>query len=116
MLFVISGAVAAGKTTISHAVSERLDNLVLLEEDKLQASTGEERSTNLTYWIDQTLSIEGDGKDAILGTQAPLGEVLASQTVRDLVAGSGLSFRDRGVHSLEGIPGEWRLYAAQAQA
>ena len=39
-------------------------------------------------------------------------EVLVSSTVRDLVAGSGLEFEDRGLHELKGIPGEWRLYAA----
>jgi len=39
-------------------------------------------------------------------------EVLASQTVKDLVSGSGLDFEDRGVHELKGVPGEWRLYAA----
>jgi class 3 adenylate cyclase len=37
--------------------------------------------------------------------------VLVSSTVRDLVAGSGLTFEDRGSHELKGIPGEWRLYA-----
>jgi class 3 adenylate cyclase/pimeloyl-ACP methyl ester carboxylesterase len=37
-------------------------------------------------------------------------EVLVSQTVKDLVAGSGLSFEDRGIHPLKGVPGEWRLY------
>lgn len=41
-------------------------------------------------------------------------EVLVSSTVKDLVAGSGLSFSDRGPHELKGIPGEWRLYAAAA--
>jgi class 3 adenylate cyclase len=40
------------------------------------------------------------------------GEVLVSNTVRDLVAGSGLSFQDRGERSLKGVPGEWRLFAA----
>jgi class 3 adenylate cyclase len=39
------------------------------------------------------------------------GEVLVSNTVKDLVAGSGLSFGERGVHVLKGVPGEWRLYA-----
>jgi class 3 adenylate cyclase/pimeloyl-ACP methyl ester carboxylesterase len=38
------------------------------------------------------------------------GEVLVSSTVKDLVAGSGLRFTDRGTHPLKGIPGEWRLY------
>jgi class 3 adenylate cyclase len=39
------------------------------------------------------------------------GEVLVSNTVRDLVAGSGLEFEDRGLQPLKGVPGEWRLYA-----
>lgn len=38
------------------------------------------------------------------------GEVLVSRTVRDLVAGSGLEFHDRGTHSLKGIPEPWLLY------
>ena len=48
---------------------------------------------------------------ARVAAQAQSGEVLVSSTVRDLVAGSGLSFQDRGVQSLKGIPGEWRLFA-----
>jgi pimeloyl-ACP methyl ester carboxylesterase len=39
------------------------------------------------------------------------GEVLVSTTVRDLVAGSGLQFEERGVHTLKGVPGAWPLYA-----
>ena len=39
------------------------------------------------------------------------GEVLVSQTVRDLVAGAGFSFQDRGVHTLKGVPDEWRILA-----
>jgi class 3 adenylate cyclase len=38
-------------------------------------------------------------------------EVLVSGTVKDLVAGSGLEFADRGMHTLRGVPGEWRLFA-----
>ena len=38
-------------------------------------------------------------------------EVLVSRTVKDLVAGSGIEFEDRGDHVLKGVPGEWRLYA-----
>ncbi len=41
------------------------------------------------------------------------GEVLVSRTVRDLVLGSGLRFRERGVHSLKGIPGAWHLYRVE---
>ena len=40
------------------------------------------------------------------------GEVLVTSTVRDLVAGSGIEFADRGRHTLRGIPGEWQLLAA----
>jgi pimeloyl-ACP methyl ester carboxylesterase len=41
------------------------------------------------------------------------GEVLVTGTVRDLVAGSGLRFEDRGLHTLKGVPGEWRLFAVE---
>lgn len=47
---------------------------------------------------------------ARIGALAAPSEVLASQTVKDLVAGSGLVFEDRGAHELKGVPGEWRLY------
>jgi pimeloyl-ACP methyl ester carboxylesterase len=50
---------------------------------------------------------------ARIAALAGSGEVLVSSTVRDLVAGSGLRFRDRGVHALKGIPGEWQLYAVE---
>src|SRR5438309_8893648 len=40
-------------------------------------------------------------------------EVLVSSTVRDLVAGSGLEFVDRGAHNLKGVPGDWRLFVVQ---
>jgi class 3 adenylate cyclase len=39
------------------------------------------------------------------------GEVLVSSTVKDLVAGSGIEFADRGEHELKGVPGAWRVYA-----
>ncbi|HLF69391.1 MAG TPA: hydrolase, partial [Actinomycetota bacterium] len=38
------------------------------------------------------------------------GEVLVSQTVKDLTIGSGLDLSDRGSHVLRGVPGEWRLF------
>jgi pimeloyl-ACP methyl ester carboxylesterase len=40
-------------------------------------------------------------------------EVVVSSTVKDLVAGSGLRFGDRGAHNLKGVPGEWHLFAVQ---
>jgi class 3 adenylate cyclase len=47
-------------------------------------------------------------------TLAEPSQVLVSQTVRDLVAGSGLRFHDRGRHDLKGVEGEWHLYAVDA--
>ena len=48
---------------------------------------------------------------ARVAARAAPGEVLVSSTVKDLVAGSGIHFADRGVAELKGVPGEWRLYA-----
>jgi class 3 adenylate cyclase len=48
----------------------------------------------------------------VVAKAAP-GEVLVSNTVKDLVAGSGLRFGDRGAHSLHGVPDEWRLFAVE---
>jgi class 3 adenylate cyclase/alpha-beta hydrolase superfamily lysophospholipase len=48
---------------------------------------------------------------ARVGAQAGANEVLVSQTVKDLVAGSGLEFEDRGEHDLKGVPGPWRLWS-----
>jgi class 3 adenylate cyclase len=48
---------------------------------------------------------------ARVAAQAGPREILVSQTVRDLLAGSGIDFHDRGTRELKGIPGEWRLYS-----
>ena len=54
---------------------------------------------------------------ARVSARAGAGEVLVSQTVKDLVAGSGIRFEDRGQAELKGVPGQWRLYAvASSQA
>ena len=52
---------------------------------------------------------------ACVANEAQSGEVLVSRTVKDLVAGSGIAFEDRGVHSLPGV-GEWRLFEVQRLA
>jgi class 3 adenylate cyclase/pimeloyl-ACP methyl ester carboxylesterase len=51
---------------------------------------------------------------ARVAANAAANEILVSQTVCDLVAGSGLAFDDRGSHELKGIPGTWQLFAASA--
>jgi class 3 adenylate cyclase len=48
---------------------------------------------------------------ARVSAMAVPGEVLVSSTVKDLVAGSSITFEERGTHTLKGVPGEWRLFA-----
>jgi class 3 adenylate cyclase len=48
---------------------------------------------------------------ARVASNAGAGEILVSQTVKDVVAGSGIEFQERGSHELKGVPGEWRLYS-----
>ena len=50
---------------------------------------------------------------ARVGALAAGGEVLVTSTVKDLVAGSGIEFEDRGAKQLKGISDEWRLFAAR---
>ena len=50
---------------------------------------------------------------ARIAALADAGEVLTSSTVKDLVAGSGLVFEDRGEQSLKGVPEPWRIFAAK---
>ena len=68
-----------------------------------------------------TGEVELDGQDvrgvsvhacARVAASAEADEVLVTKTVKDLVAGSGLRFEDRGIHKLRGVPDEWQLYAA----
>jgi class 3 adenylate cyclase len=61
---------------------------------------------------------EGDNLSGIavhigarVGALAGGDEVLVSSAVKDLVAGSGLSFADRGMHTLKGVPGDWHIFA-----
>jgi class 3 adenylate cyclase len=51
---------------------------------------------------------------ARISALAGAGEVLVSSTVKDLVAGSGLTFEDRGSQVLKGVPGDWRVFAVSS--
>ena len=53
---------------------------------------------------------------ARVASLASAGEILVSRTVKDLVAGSGIEFEDRGEQTLKGVPGEWHLYGVAAAA
>jgi class 3 adenylate cyclase len=65
---------------------------------------------------------ELDGDDVVglavhigarVASMAEPSEVMVSSTVKDLVAGAGIGFTERGAHTLKGVPGEWRLFAVQ---
>ena len=66
----------------------------------------------------ETIAGKAGGMAVVIGSRvgsaAQASEVLASQTVKDLTAGSGLVFEDAGEHELKGIPDRWRLYRVVA--
>jgi class 3 adenylate cyclase len=61
--------------------------------------------------VDEKISGLAVNIGARVAAVAGPGEVLVSSTVKDLVAGSGLEFEDRGAHTFKGVPGEWHVYA-----
>jgi len=63
--------------------------------------------------IDQKVGGIAVNIGARVAAEARPGEVLVSSTVKDLVAGSGIVFRERGVAERKGVPGEWRLFAVE---
>jgi class 3 adenylate cyclase len=52
---------------------------------------------------------------ARIAASATANELIVSSTVKDLMAGSGIDFEDRGLQELRGIPGQWRLFAVKAE-
>ena len=83
-----------------------------LEEIELELRAGVH--TGECERLDAKLSGIAVHTGARIAEAAQPGEVLVSSTVKDLVAGSGLEFEERGTHELKGVPGEWRLYAVRA--
>lgn len=115
---------------------ERFDGRLIKStgDGMLAVFSGPARATQAARWILETLpaedlharagvhvgEVELRGNDiagvavhiaARIMSQAGRGETLVSRTVRDLAAGSGLRFQDRGTHSLKGVPEPWQLYA-----
>jgi pimeloyl-ACP methyl ester carboxylesterase/class 3 adenylate cyclase len=88
----------------AHAIVDAVDKLGL--EVRTGLHTGE------CELIDGKVAGIAVHTGARVAALARPGEVLVSSTVKDLVAGSGISFQERGIHELKGIPGEWRLFAA----
>jgi hypothetical protein len=84
MLYLLSGASASGKKTVSAIVAERVSDIVRHLESELPATTRQERMANMERWIERAIDYERDGKDLLLPAQSPLGEVLASPRTIEL--------------------------------
>jgi class 3 adenylate cyclase len=84
------------------AIAERLQNLALDVRSGLH--TGE---VELVEDYVRGIAVHIGARAAAL---AGPGEVLVTSTVKDLVAGSGIQFEDRGARALKGVPGEWRIF------
>jgi class 3 adenylate cyclase len=52
---------------------------------------------------------------ARVGALAEASQILVSSKVKDLVAGSGITFEDRGTHTLKGVPDAWQLYSVHTK-
>jgi len=86
MLYLLSGASASGKKTVSPIVAKQATNIVWHLESELPASNRQERMANMERWIERAIEYEREGKDLLLPAQSPLGEVLASPRAIELSA------------------------------
>jgi class 3 adenylate cyclase len=84
------------------------DDLVALQPRYAKTADG----THIAYAKHPGLAVTIGAR--VAGLAGP-SEVLVAQTVKDLVAGSGLGFEPRGGHELKGVPDRWRLYRASAR-
>ena len=84
MLYLVSGAVASGKSVVGRGLSGLVDDLIYLEEDSRPVASGDARLANLELFIEDALELQARGKDVVFGSQAPLGELLASPRAVEL--------------------------------
>jgi len=104
--FLIAFDSAARAVRCALAVRERLHRIGLEVRSGVHAGECDESGGKL-------VGIAVHIGSRVLGVAQP-GEVLASSTVKDLVAGSEIEFDDRGEHTLKDIAGQWHLYSARA--
>ena len=77
MFFLISGSSAAGKSTASRLLGECLDRIDCHDSDEMIAGTSDERCEQLEIWVQRALEAQAAGRDFLLSTNSPLGELLA---------------------------------------
>jgi hypothetical protein len=77
MFFLISGSSAVGKSTASRLLGERLNRVECHDADEIVARTSDERCEQLERWVQRALEAQKSGRDFLLSSNSPLGELLA---------------------------------------
>ena len=77
MFFLVSGAAASGKTTTARAVTNYIDGFVAHDHDEKVTPNVDTRCAQLEEWIQLALTHQANGKDFLLTSHSPLGELLA---------------------------------------
>jgi hypothetical protein len=84
MFFLVSGAAASGKTTFARLLPGRLDQVVCHDADEIPAVDSDTRCANLEIWVREALEVQRHGRDFLLTTDSPLGELLACPSAPQL--------------------------------
>jgi hypothetical protein len=85
MLYILSGAAASGKSTMIKLLKQELKNAECYDYDDIPVSTAEERCLAAEEWIKRAIKAQNEGKDFILATHSPLGELLACPSAIELI-------------------------------
>ena len=112
MLYLLSGAAAAGKKTVARHLTARVPQLAAHHENEIPATAPHGRMANMEQWIERALELESENVDLLLLAASPLGEVLASPRAPELagIAACLLDCQDheRGRRIVErGLDPEW---------
>lgn len=84
MFLLVSGAAAAGKSTVAKNLSLRLENLICHDADERKARDEDTRCQQLEEWVQLALNYQEEGQDFLLTSHSPLGELLACPSTRKL--------------------------------
>ncbi|MDA3838510.1 MAG: hypothetical protein PF574_05965 [Candidatus Delongbacteria bacterium] len=76
MLYILSGAAASGKSTMIKLLKQELKNTECYDYDDIPVTNAQERCLAAEEWIKRALKAQDEGKDFILATHSPLGELL----------------------------------------
>ena len=97
MFFLVSGASASGKSTVAKGIAARLETVDCHDCDEKVTTTADERCEQLEEWVQEALAPQESGRDFLLVTHSPLGELLACPSAQELtgVAACLLDCNDR---------------------